>query len=170
MIATHVVYSVISGRTALPLPEQAPIQSLCALFVASIRAGNQVYDNAELGGALLGVYDALHLLDYTRLAVAPRGEIGLRTEAALVDLLEKSVSAAHTDGRLFTGVLLQTPFTVAVAVTPSGSVVIFDSHCHGEQGALIALASGPGCAVSAARLFTALVGTIRDGLFCVLMV
>ena len=60
----------------LPLPDQDPDDALFAWFVASIRTGNRIYDDADLGGALLGIYDALLLLDHTRLAVAPRGESG----------------------------------------------------------------------------------------------
>ena len=87
--------------------------------------GNLLYDEANLGGWLLGVYDAVDLL-CTRLMIAPRGNIGCRCEQVLVDELQRLSTLAHQESRVIAAVLVQTPMTVGIALTPDRSILIFD--------------------------------------------
>ena len=87
--------------------------------------GNLLYDEANLGVRLLGVYNAVDIL-CTQLMIAPRGDIGCRCEQVLVDELQRLSTVAHQESCLVSAVLVQTPMTVGIALTPDRSILIFD--------------------------------------------
>ena len=136
-------------------------------FVDCIREGNAAYDSASVGNELLGVYDAIHALDGHGLHPRPNCDFGLRSEDSLSSKLawcHEQASGASTLG----GVLVQNPFSISLLFFPCGNAVLFDSHVHGDHGALIAIL--PTDWQAASRLISSLVGTIRDAHLCLLSV
>ena len=171
VIAAHVAYKVLAGALeevcpSLPLP-----RSVTASFIDCMRNGNRIYDDANLGGQLLGVYDALHLLQHTGLIVAPRGDIGCRSVEDLSSNLHKLTLQAEEEGRRLAGLLVQTPFTVALSISAVRVISVFDSHRHGiDDGALIACATCNTAEDSkdVAAFISTLVGNIKDCHLCLL--
>ena len=100
--------------------------------------------------------------------IAPRGDIGCRCEQVLVDELQRLSTVAHQVSRLVAAVLVQTPMTVGIALTPDGSIFIFDSHSHGAHGALVATVCIGKAGTAVGQFLASLDGQIADGHLCVM--
>ena len=77
------VYSVLAGALLQFAQDCALSQSTMDAFISSIRAGNAEYEKANLGGELMGVRDALDVLSFTGIRIAPRSGIGCQEENEL---------------------------------------------------------------------------------------
>ena len=108
VIRCHVVYSVLAGA----LPQFAEGCALSAstmdAFISSIRSGNAEYEKANLGGELLGVRDALDILSFTGIRIAPRGDIGCQNKNGLAKELQILADKARVMCGLIGCVLAQT--------------------------------------------------------------
>ena len=168
VIACHVAHSLLNGSLpTTPGCHMLP-DTVISGFMDSMHAGNALYDEAGLGGQLLAVYDAVDLL-HSRLVIAPRGDIGCRTEQALVEELKRLSKVADDECRLIAAVLVQTPLTVSLVLIPDAFIMIFDSHMHGAHGALIATAHLNDASSTAVGAFLRnLVGHIADCHLCVM--
>ncbi|XP_065174752.1 uncharacterized protein LOC135826565 [Sycon ciliatum] len=148
-----------------------PIQPLSSAevtkrFVNSMREGNRLYDDAKLGNNLLAIYDALDVIPGKPLRVAPRSDFGARNEEGLSKLLKKCKDQAILSQSVLPASLIQNPYTILLVFFPSGYAQVFDSHAHGERGALIAIL--PADMKVAANFLSTLVGHIKDSHLCIL--
>ena len=83
VIRCHVVYSVLAGTLLQFAQDCALSASTMDAFISSIRAVNAEYEKANLGGELLGVGDALDVLSFTGIRIAPHSGIGCQDENEL---------------------------------------------------------------------------------------
>ena len=169
VIACYTALSLLSGALSQADFSGALTRDIHDAFVQFIRAGNAAFDEADLGAELLAVYDALHLISATGLTIAPRGDIGCRNEESLVKEMTCLSEMAFTRAAVVPAVLVQNPQMVCLAFTPEGSVVIFDSHLHGDDGALVATSSRSHMKTVGSFL-TSLLLCISDGHLCRLIV
>ena len=169
VIACYTALSLLSGALSQADFPGALTRDIHDAFVQCIRAGNAAYDEAALGGELPVVYDALHLISATGLTLAPRGDIGCRNEESLVKEMTCLSEMAFARAAVVPAVLVQNPQTVCLAFTPEGYVVIFDSHLHGDDGALVATSSRSHMKTVGSFL-TSLLLCISDGDLCRLIV
>lgn len=166
VIACYTAYSVLAGK--LPVITQlsdAVPEGVTTSFVQCIRTGNGFYDRANLDGQLLAVYDALHLLTGTGLSIAPRRDIGCRNAESLACELKGLSEMARAQGSVIAAVQVQHPLMVGLAFGPDGIIMIFDSHLHGDHGAMIAAASLSDPS-SVATFLQNLLGSISDSHLC----
>ena len=99
LIASHVVYRVLAeSLEQLHLSRNIP-QSVIQGFVEPMCQGNKIYDNADLRGEFLGVYNALQLLP-TWLVITPRSDLGCRSKDGrrlVAELLKLAAQAVEQD-------------------------------------------------------------------------
>ena len=72
---------------------------------------------------------------------------------------------ARGQGSVVPGILVQNPQTHCLAFSPEGVVLIFNSHLHGEHGALIATASDRELE-TVGRFLGSLLGIVADSHLC----
>ena len=72
---------------------------------------------------------------------------------------------AHGQGSVVPAVLVQNPQTLCLAFSPEKVVLIFDSHLHGDHGALIATASDRELE-TVGRFLRSLLGIVADSHLC----
>ena len=81
-------------------------------------------------------------------------------------MLESVAQGVAGNILLRAGVVVQTPCSVAVVAMPGHQFAIFDSHAHGDKGALIACTAGNVHLDSVACLLSELVCHLQDSHFC----
>ena len=110
IIACHVSYFLLIGAIpVLSSPDEAVPEHLVSAFVQSMPAANALYGNADLGGQLLAVYEAVDVLSHTNIIVAPRGDLGCHSEGESVRELSRLADVARTEKRTIVGVFVQNP-------------------------------------------------------------
>ena len=147
------------------VPGNSVPQSLVDGFVAAMRRGNAAYDDADLHGSLLSVYDALDVLSDARLTVRPHSDFGLHCEIGLVEKLQMCAAEATSAATVVAGILVQSPFSVSLVFLPSGHALLYDSHSHGDHGGLIAVLVDW---ADSAKFIALTVGAIDDAHLCLL--
>ena len=163
VIAVSVAVAVLQNCLPVPCNDLSVLSQCGKGFIECMRQGNRLYDKspAALGGHLLGVFDALHLVP-TQVRVVK--ELGLRDSSDCVKHLPTFADDAARNGMMRVGVLVQTPWSVCVVVLCDGTDAMFDSHSHGEKGALIlsSHASARPSWTAVAAAFASFVGQLRD--------
>jgi len=167
VIAVKVCMAILAGT--LPLPPYDREQPQCVdSFVQCMREGNRLYDEcpASATGELLGVFDAVNLIPDAGVQV--RKELGCRNKPDCTRVLKSVADEAVADGQMRAGVLVQNPLSLAIVVLPDSTFVLFDSHSHGEKGALVLYSVGKCCWEAAAAHLEQIVGEMRDSHLCFL--
>ena len=159
------LHSLLSSSRQTTCDYPTVPEEVTTSFVECIRTGNAFYDQANLDGQLLAVYDALHLLTGTGLSIAPRSDISCWNAESLACELKGLSDMARAQGSVIAAVQVQHPLTVALAFGPDGIIMTFDSHLHGDHGAMIAAASLSGPS-SVATFLQNLLGSISDTHLC----
>ena len=101
----------------------------------------------------------------------PRGDIGCRPVGDFSSTLLELAQKAEQGSKTLAGVLVQTPFSIALSISPARLVIVYDSHCHGtDNGALIV--RGKCNAIEGsdnlARHISELIRTVHDCHMCLL--
>ena len=167
VIAIKVCTAVLDG--SLPLFNVNGNPSECIPeFLQCMREGNLAYDScpATVKCDLLGVFDAVSLPPLANVRVAK--ELGFRNAGDCSRVLESVAQGVTGNNLLCAGVVVQTPYSVAVVAMPGHQFAIFDSHAHGDKGALIACTAGNVHLDSVACLLSELVGHFLDSHCCLL--
>ena len=169
MIAGCVVEDFLLDK--LVVPDTAVLNDLVVeCFVSCMRRGNAVYDAcpAAATGAYLGIFDVLHLLPSLR--IRHRCDFGFRNPAQCSEKLSAISSMAVSQAIPLGGILVQSPFCIAVLFSPEGSCYIFDSHSHGTHGAAICVGRRITDWHTLTQLLMDLVGQINGSHFALLEV
>ena len=77
---------------------------------------------------MLGVFDVVDLMPASTMQVAK--ELGFQNSSDCIGILSSLAEAAAADGILRAGVMVQTPYSVAIVLTPVSQFALFDSHSH----------------------------------------
>eukprot|EP00117_Sycon_ciliatum_P034838 scpid48499/ scgid26512/ Pogo transposable element with KRAB domain len=139
IISAEIARAVLQDPSLVPTSADSPPSSAVEPFLAAIRSGNQRYDAGNCVG-LLGIDTLLDLFPDLGLALSPKRDFGFfnrqhveRNLPKIIEFMMLSKSAS------FAALFIHTPYTVAICFV-YGRLVIFDSHRHGKNGALIAIA------------------------------
>ena len=87
----------------------------------------------------MSVYDGLDLTVDLGKRRLQHGDIGFRSFSDVSGKFQVLNRRCQTENRLLAGVYVQTPLSVMIGLSPSGHVVIFDSHAHDTDGAVLAV-------------------------------
>ena len=164
VIAIKVCTAVLDG--SLPLFNVNGNPSECIPeFLQCMREGNLACDACPAAekGNLLGGFDAVSLPPFANMRVAK--ELGFHNAGDCSQVLESVAQGVTGNILLRAGVVVQTPYSVAVVTMPGHQFAIFDSHAHGDKGALIACTAGNVHLDSVACLLSELVGHLQDNYF-----
>jgi len=124
-----------------------------------------MYDSCPAGmeGHYLGVLDAVSLAYEPEIHVVK--EFGFRSADHCTRTFLNLAEEVSAEGILRAGVVVQTPYSVAVVLVPPHRFILFDSHAHGDLGALIVHGSS---GEDFAKVLAESVGELRDSHFCLL--
>ena len=118
------------------MPSQESLEQL----VAAIRRGNATYDlKFPDTFPFLSVYDGLDLTVDLGVRRLQHGDIGFRSFSDVAGKFQVLHRHCQTENRLLAGVYVPTPLSVMISLSTSGHVVIFDSHAHDTDGAVLAV-------------------------------
>ena len=140
VISVLTAKAIVTQHMSLP-PSGPPNQEMIDLFIDAMREGNFLYDEsrrAKLAG-LLAVYDVLNLWPQMGVKAMTGVDLGLRFDSfqeVMNPCLNQFLSLHGRSGAA--AIYVACPFTICV-VFQQDRMAVFDSHCHGTRGAMIAL-------------------------------
>ena len=134
VIALCAAGSFLNGNFVVALPHHKPSKQSLDQLVEVMRQGNIIYDQKfPRGGPLLGVYDGLDLVAGLGIRRLAHGEIGVHTNDDLMEKLQAVWERAKRELEFY----VHTPLSIMIGLSPSGHVVIFDSHIHEDHGTVL---------------------------------
>ena len=117
------------------------------------------------------MYDAVSLLQDAAVPVRIQPpELGMRDVADCSVKFQQLSKEAKESGQLKAGAMVQTPHIVCVVFSPEGSCWVFDSHAHGDHGALIATFRRAAGWTAVCRLIVQCVREVRNAHYILLHV
>ena len=120
------------------------------VFVAGMTQGNNLFDEKRKS-ALLSLPEANKVVSDIPIGMK---EFFLAAEKEWQKFLQELVNEAEDDLPA-AGVLVTTPYAVALCAQSGGSVILLDSHAHGPQrGALLAVSKST-ASLASIRLYLA---------------
>ena len=169
VIAALSAAGMITSGIQCQFPQHQPSQEAVDQFIRAMRKGNVVYEQTFPDSRpLLGVYDAFSLLE--SVSCRQDGDLGFRTLEHCQQQLQRVHKRSQEEQCTLAGVLVRTPLSVAVGISPSGHAAVLDSHCHGGYGGLMAVLHNPEDWSSLALYLESLVGQLDDAHFCLIAV
>ena len=112
------------------------------------------------------MFDAVNLMPASTVQVAK--ELGFRNSSDCIGILSSLAEEAAANGILCAGVVVQTRYSIAFVLTPVGRFALFDSHSHGNKGALVACTSDGFQWKAIPEILIEAVGELRDSHVCLM--
>jgi len=175
VIASLGAIDLLNGSLLFDLEKCQPVGNSLQHYVEVIRNGNQFYDFAFPDPhfqPLLAAYDAVNILQSLEIPVVrlPNGDLGAHDHGHFCERLAAVQARCQAEGRPLAGVVVNRPYSVTLAIYPTGHAIILDSHGHGNYGAIVAMLQTPGDWNCLTLYLATLVGQLRDTQFYLLSV